>query len=136
MTVVKSKPYNIGVSLSEYHFSYDNDKLIGISKLNDSSVFVPLDPSSSEFSEIKSDDKSVRAFNIAKFNKEGVTDTVDVANDEVLTSYYNTQKKKLDNKQFIEEESESPIAAVTTEPPLVSFILKSPSLLAPTFKTI
>ena len=47
MTVVKSKPYNIGVSLSEYHFSYDNDKLIGISKLNDSSVFVPLDPSSS-----------------------------------------------------------------------------------------
>ena len=112
MTVVKSKPYNIGVSLSEYHFSYDNDKLIGISKLNDSSVFVPLDPSSSEFSEIKSDDKSVRAFNIAKFNKEGVTDTVDVANDEVLTSYYNTQKKKLDNKQFIEEESESPIAAV------------------------
>ena len=97
MTVVKSKPYNIGVSLSEYHFSYDNDKLIGISKLNDSSVFVPLDPSSSEFSEIKSDDKSVRAFNIAKFNKEGVTDTVEVANDEVLTSYYNTQKKKLDN---------------------------------------
>ena len=112
MTVVKSKPYNIGVSLSEYHFSYDNDKLIGISKLNDSNVFVPLDPSSSEFSEIKSDDKSVRAFNIAKFNKEGVTDTVDVANNEVLTSYYNTQKKKLDNKQFIEEESESPIAAV------------------------
>lgn len=112
MTVVKSKPYNIGVSLSEYHFSYDNDKLIGISKLNDSNVFVPLDPSSSEFSEIKSDDKSVRAFNIAKFNKEGVTDTVDVANDEVLTSYYNTQKKKLDNKQFIEEESEVPIAAV------------------------
>ena len=112
MTVVKSKPYNIGVSLSEYHFSYDNDKLIGISKLNDSSVFVPLDPSSSEFSEIKSDDDSVRAFNIAKFNKEGVTDTVDVADDEVLTSYYNTQKKKLDNKQFIEEQSESPIAAV------------------------
>ena len=112
MTVVKSKPYNIGVSLSEYHFSYDNDKLIGISKLNDSSVFVPLDPSSPEFLEIKSDDDSVRAFNIAKFNKEGVTDTVDVADDEVLTSYYNTQKKKLDNKQFIEEESESPIAAV------------------------
>ena len=76
MTVVKSKPYNIGVSLSEYHFSYDNDKLIGIIKLNDSSVFEPLDPSSSEFSEIKSDDDSVRAFNIAKFNKEGVTDTV------------------------------------------------------------
>lgn len=112
MTVVKSKPYNIGVSLSEYHFSYDNDKLIGISKLNDSSVFVPLDPSSSEFSEIKSDDDSVKAFNIAKFNKEGVTDTVDVADNEVLTSYYNTQKKKLDNGQFIEEESESPIAAV------------------------
>ena len=112
MTVVKSKPYNIGVSLSEYHFSYDNDKLIGISKLNDSSVFVPLDPSSPEFLEIKSDDDSVRAFNIAVHEKEGITDTVDVANDEVLTSYYNTQKKKLDNKQFIEEESESPIAAV------------------------
>ena len=112
MTVVKSKAYKIGISLSEYHFSYDNDKLIGISKLNDSSVFVPLDPSSSEFSEIKSDDDSVRAFNIAKFNKEGVTDTVDVADDEVLTSHYNTQKKKLDNKQFIEEQSESPIAAV------------------------
>ena len=123
MTVVKSKPYNIGVSLSEYHFSYDNDKLIGISKLNDSSVFVPLDPSSSEFSEIKSDDDSVRAFNIAKFNKEGVTDTVEVADDEVLTSYYNTQKKKLDNKQFIEEESESPIATIPrfarTLPPTV-----------------
>ena len=112
MTVVKSKPYNIGVSLSEYHFSYDNDKLIGISKLNDSSVFVPLDPSSSEFSEIKSDDDSVRAFNIAVHEKEGITDTVDVADNEVLTSYYNTQKKKLDNGQFIEEESESPIAAV------------------------
>ena len=104
--------YNIGVSLSEYHFSYDNDKLIGISKLNDSNVFVPLDPSSPEFSEIKSDDKSVRAFNIAKFNKEGVTDTVDVANNEVSTSYYNTQKKKLDNGQYVEEEFESPIAAV------------------------
>ena len=123
MTVVKSKPYNIGVSLSEYHFSYDNDKLIGISKLNDSSVFVPLDPSSSEFSEIKSDDDSVRAFNIAVHEKEGVTDTVDVADNEVLTSYYNTQKKKLDNGQFIEEESETPIATIPrfarTLPPTV-----------------
>lgn len=112
MTVVKSKPYKIGISLSEYHFSYDNDKLIGISKLNDSSVFVPLDPSSPEFLEIKSDDDSVRAFNIAVHEKEGITDTVDVADNEVLTNYYNTQKKKLDNGQFIEEESESPIAAV------------------------
>ena len=124
MTVVKSKPYNIGVSLSEYHFSYDNDKLIGISKLNDSSVFVPLDPSSPEFLEIKSDDDSVRAFNIAVHEKEGITDTVEVADNEVLTSYYNTQKKKLDNGQFIEEESESPIAAVPkkrkrTSPPSV-----------------
>ena len=123
MTVVKSKPYKIGISLSEYHFSYDNDKLIGISKLNDSSVFVPLDPSSSEFSEIKSDDDSVRAFNIAVHEKEGITDTVDVADNEVLTSYYNTQKKKLDNGQFIEEESESPIAPIPrfarTLPPTV-----------------
>ena len=52
MAVLESKPYNLGISLTPYHFSYDNGKLVGISKLNDAGNFIPVDPSTNEFTDI------------------------------------------------------------------------------------
>ena len=92
MAVLESKPYNLGISLTPYHFSYDNGKLVGASKLNDAGTFIPVDPSTFEFAEIVSTDESLDAFNYANHGKKGVVDSIELASFEELTNFY-AQKK-------------------------------------------
>ena len=116
MAVLESKPYNLGISLNPYHFSYDNGKLVGASKLNDAGTFIPVDPSTFEFAEIVSTDESLDAFNYANHGKKGVVDSIELASFEELTNFYAQKKKKTDNASV-----EPPQAAQFTSPKSVAY---------------
>ena len=116
MAVLESKPYNLGISLTPYHFSYDNGKLVGISKLNDAGNFIPVDPSTNEFTDIANTDESLDAFNYAKYGKKGVVDNIESASAEELANFYAQKKKKTDN-----ESAQPPQAAQFTTPKPVAY---------------
>ena len=107
MAVLESKPYNLGISLSSYHFSYDNGKLVGISKQaanisGTGGIFKPVDPSTNEFTDIANTDESLDAFNYAMYGKKGVVDNIETASAEELADFYAQKKKKTDNASFVE----------------------------------
>jgi len=112
MAVLESKPYNLGISLTPYHFSYDNGKLVGISKQNDAGTFIPVDPSTDEFTEIANTDESLDAFNYAEYGKKDVVDNIESASAEELADFYAQKKKKTDNASFVEP------AEFATPPPI------------------
>ena len=116
MAVLESKPYNLGISLTPYHFSYDNGKLVGASKLNDAGTFIPVDPSTNEFTEILNTDEALDAFNYANYGKKGVVDSVETASAEELANFYAQKKKKTDNASV-----EPPQAAQFTAPKSVAY---------------
>ena len=97
MAVLESKPYNLGISLTPYHFSYDNGKLVGVSKLNAAGTFLPVDPSTNEFTDIANTDESLDAFNYAQHGKKDVVDNIEIASAEELADFYAQKKKKTDN---------------------------------------
>ena len=94
MSEVKSKPYNLGISLSSYHFSYDDGKLVGISKQNDDKKFEPVDPSTNEFTEIANTDESLDAFNYAMYGDKDKVKSIETASAEELANFYAQKKKK------------------------------------------
>ena len=102
MAVLESKPYNLGISLTPYHFSYDNGKLVGISKQNADGTFIPVDPSTDEFTEIANSDESLDAFNYAEYGRKDVVDNIETASAEELADFYAQKKKKTDNASFVE----------------------------------
>jgi hypothetical protein len=109
MAVKKSRKYE--VDGFNYAFDFVSDKLAGIKKVvND--VLTPVDSTTTEFDTISSSDESLNAFNVAKYgpNKNGYVDAIEKLSDEELQDYYNEEKKKLDNEQFIDNVSEQPIA--------------------------
>ena len=111
MSVKKSRKY--AVDGANYAFDFVSDKLAGIKKVvND--VLTPVDPTTAEFDSVSSSDEALDAYKIAKYgpNKVGAADETSVAklSDEELQDYYNKEKKKLDNEQFVDNVSEQPIA--------------------------
>jgi len=111
MSVKKSRKY--AVDGANYAFDFVSDKLAGIKKVvND--VLTPVDPTTTEFDSVSSSDEALDAYKIAKYgpNKIGAADETSVAklSDEELQDYYNKEKKKLDNEQFVDNVSEQPIA--------------------------
>ena len=134
MAVLESKPYNLGISLpsggislSSYHFSYDNGKLVGISKQaanvsGSGAVFKPVDPSTNEFTDIANTNESLDAFNYMMFGKKGVVDSIETASNEELANFYAQKKKKTDNASF-----ESPQSSEFTTPQNVAAAYKNES---------
>ncbi len=116
MAVLESKPYNLGISLTPYHFSYDNGKLVGISKLNDAGNFIPVDPSTNEFTDIANTDESLDAFNYAEYGKKGVVDNITLASDEELADFFTKKDNKVKNASV-----EPPQAAQFTSPKSVAY---------------
>tara|TARA_R100000234_G_C4989175_1_gene174697 strand:+ start:171 stop:1511 length:1341 start_codon:yes stop_codon:yes gene_type:complete len=109
MAVKKSRKYE--VDGASYAFDFVSDKLAGIKKVvND--VLTPVDSTTTEFDTISSSDESLNAFNVAKYgpNKAGYVDAIEKLSEEELQNYYNEEKKKLDNEQFVDNVSEQPIA--------------------------
>jgi len=109
MAVKKSRQYE--VDGAKYAFDFVSDKLAGIKKVVNN-VLTPVNSTTTEFDTISSSDESLNAFNVAKYgpNKNGYVDAIEKLSDEELQDYYNEEKKKLDNEQFIDNVSEQPLA--------------------------
>ena len=109
MAVKKSRQYE--VDGAKYAFDFVSDKLAGIKKVVNN-VLTPVDSTTAEFAKISSSDESLNAFNVAKYgpNKNGYVDAIEKLSDEELQDYYNEEKKKLDNKAFIDNVSEQALA--------------------------
>ena len=116
MPVLESKPYNLGISLTPYHFSYDNGKLVGVSKQNDAGNFIPVNPSTNEFTDIANTDESLDAFNYAEHGKKGVVDNITLASDEELADFFTKKNNKVKNASV-----EPPQAAQFTSPKGVTY---------------
>ena len=116
MAVLESKPYNLGISLTPYHFSYDNGKLVGASKLNDAGTFIPVSPSTNEFTDIVNTDEALDAFNYAEHGKKGVVDNITLASDEELADFFTKKNNKVKNASV-----EPPQAAQFTSPKSVAY---------------
>ena len=109
MAVKKSRQYE--VDGAKYAFDFVSDKLAGIKKVVNN-VLTPVDSTTAEFAKISSSDEALNAFNVAKYgpNKAGYVDTIEELSDEEKQNYYNEEKKKLDNQQFIDNVSEQSLA--------------------------
>ena len=109
MAVKKSRQYS--VDGAKYAFDFVSDKLAGIKKVVNN-VLTPVDSTTAEFAKISSSDEALNAFNVAKYgpNKAGYVDTIEELSDEEKQNYYNEEKKKLDNQQFIDNVSEQSLA--------------------------
>ena len=116
MPVLESKPYNLGISLTPYHFSYDNGKLVGVSKQNDAGTFIPVSPSTNEFTDIINTDEALDAFNYAEHGKKGVVDNITLASDEELADFFTKKDNKIKNASFV-----PPQAAQFTTPKSVAY---------------
>ena len=109
MAVKKSKKYE--VDGNNYAFHFVSDKLAGVKKVVNG-ILHPIPPKGSEFASVSSSDEALNAFNVAKYgpNKNGYVDTIEKLSDEELQDYYNKEKKKSDNEQFVEDFAEPALA--------------------------
>ena len=105
----KSRQYS--VNGNSYAFEFVGDKLAGIKK-SVNGILNPIPPKGSEFASVSSSDESLDAFNVAKFgpNKAAYVDTVEKQSEEELQDYYNKEKNKSDNEQFVENFAEPALA--------------------------
>ena len=118
----KRQPYNLGISLTPYHFSYDNGKLVGVNKQNDAGTFIPVSPSTNEFTDIINTDEALDAFNYAEYGKKGVVDNIALASDEELADFFTKKDNKVKNASV-----EPPQAAQFTAPKSVAYETASQS---------
>ena len=111
MAVKKSRKYE--VDGSNYAFDFVSDKLAGVKKFVNN-VLTPIDPTTTEFDTVSSSEEALDAYKIAKYgpNKTGAANetVIEKLSNEELQDYYNKEKKKLDNEQFVDNLSTQPIA--------------------------
>ena len=118
MAVKKSRKYE--VDGSNYAFDFLSDKLSGVKKFVNN-VLTSVDPTTTEFDTVSSSDEALDAYKVAKYgtNKVAAASESVIAklSDEELQDYYNKEKKKEDNKQFIENQTSNspPLAFATPE---------------------
>ena len=116
MTIKKSKPYVIeGVSFAGGKANYDfqNNKLIGIKKLNSNNVFEPISRTHPDFQKAISGDNLssvVRASNIIKHgkDKQSYEDEFELASDEEIDDRYNKTHQSFLNAGFVENNFDKP----------------------------
>ncbi len=126
MAIKKSKPYQIGSPPSKYSFEFDDSgKLIGAKKQDENGNFQPVDPASNEFDTLKDSDQALNAYNVNKFggNTGAYQDSIKDSNflDKLAQKeYFNQEKKKFDNQQFLEDNTNPspPISFTTPQSPL------------------
>ena len=113
----KSKPYE--VNGEKVSFEFDGGKLIGIKKVDENGVFKPVNPNTSEFGDLAATDEALNAYNIAKYTsaKKSYEDTTEQSTAAELQSHFQKEDKKLDNQQFLEDNTlnKNPIAFTTPE---------------------
>ena len=114
MAIKKSKPYLIDGSNYSFEFG-DDGKMIGIKKQDANGDFQPVDPASDEFAGLELSDQALNAYNINKFggNTNAYEEILDISVDLLKQQLYDSEKKKSNNAQFVDNNTEQPLAFST-----------------------
>ena len=101
--MAKSKKYSgiSGLNADDViSFAFENNKFVGYFKDSDGIPKIQS-PSGADAEIIKSSDELIAAFNIEKFGKLNVVDSVEFASDEEQQNFFDVESKKETNASFI-----------------------------------
>ena len=101
MAVKKSKLREIDGS--KYSFEFEANKLIGIKKEGENGNLSQINPNTIVFDDVSGSTEALNEYNINKHgsNDDAYEDSIDKADRGELSTYYNVQAKKEDNKLFV-----------------------------------
>ena len=111
LAIKKSRPYDI-TDLGTMAFEFANDALVGI-KENVEGVLNQLNPSSDKFDKTAATSEALDAYNIAKYgsNKNAYEDLINISDPDLLNAYFDKEKNKLNNEQFVDPSDTLPSLA-------------------------
>ena len=111
LAISKSRQYDID-DLGTVAFEFANDALIGI-KENVAGVLNQLNPFSDKFDKAAATSEALDAYNIAKYgsNKNAYEDLINISDPDLLKAYFDKEKSKLNNEQFVDPSERLPSLA-------------------------
>ncbi len=111
LAISKSRQYDID-DLGTMAFEFANDALVGI-KENVAGVLNQLNPFSDKFDKAAATSEALDAYNIAKYgsNKNAYEDLINISDPDLLKAYFDKEKSKLDNEQFVDPSDRLPSLA-------------------------
>ena len=100
MSEKKSKVYAVeGVTFDKVSFSFENDKLIGVSERTARNrTFKPISPSDPDFNTLINSDQAKRAFNIAK---HGANQVAYVGEDKIIPKILAISNNRTDTRIYV-----------------------------------
>ncbi len=111
LAIKKSRPYSI-TDLGTMAFEFANDALVGI-KENIEGVLKQIDPISDLFDTAAATTDALEAYNIAKHgpNENAYESLINISDPDLLKAYFEKEKNKLNNEQFIDPSDRLPSLA-------------------------
>ena len=111
LAISKSRQYDID-DLGTMAFEFANDALVGI-KENVAGVLNQLNPFSDKFDKAAATSEALDAYNVAKYgsNKNAYEDSINISDPDLLKAYFDKEKSKLDNEQFVDPSERLPSLA-------------------------
>ena len=111
LAIKKSRPYDI-TDLGTMAFEFANDALVGI-KENVEGVLNQLNPFSDKFDKTAATSEALEAYNIAKYgsNTNAYEDLINIADPDLLKAFFDKEKNKLNNEQFVDPSDRLPSLA-------------------------
>ena len=111
LAIAKSRPYDI-TDLGTMAFEFANDALVGI-KENVAGVLNQLNPFSDKFDKAAATSEALEAYNIAKHgpNTDAYESLINISDPDLLKAYFDKEKSKLDNEQFVDPSDRLPSLA-------------------------
>ena len=111
LAIKKSRPYDI-TDLGNMAFEFANDALVGI-KENIAGVLNQLNPFSDKFDKTAATSEALEAYNIEKYgsNTNAYEDLINIADPDLLKAFFDKEKNKLNNEQFVDPSDRLPSLA-------------------------
>ena len=111
LAIKKSRPYDI-TDLGNMAFEFANDALVGI-KENIAGVLNQLNPFSDKFDKTAATSEALDAYNVARYgsNKNAYEDSINISDPDLLKAYFDKEKSKLNNEQFVDPSDRLPSLA-------------------------
>ena len=111
LAIKKSRPYDI-TDLGTMAFEFVNDAIVGI-KENVDGVLKQLNPLSDLFDNVAATSEALEAYNIAKHgpNTDAYESLINISDPDLLKAYFDKEKKKLNNEQFVDPSDRLPSLA-------------------------
>ena len=93
-------------------FEFANAALIGMKESIDG-ILSQIDPSSNKFDKAAATSEALDAYNIAKYgsNKNAYEDSINISDPDLLKAYFDKEKSKLNNEQFVDPSERLPSLA-------------------------